>query len=236
MDVASCYGGCAMPRSKPHKPSPREASNRYHHGNLTDALVSATVAIIEERGVEHVSVREAARRVGVSPGAPFRHFANKTALMTAVAEQAMDRLKASVDAALDATQAEAPLARLEALGSAYLRWALQNPTHFEVISSRTLIDITSSDGIQRANDEIRSIMVQLLEQARTDGTLAPGLDVDHLVLLTRALGYGLARMASDGHFPEWHPSEPPSHALPKALKLFMSLLRSTRARREQEVL
>jgi AcrR family transcriptional regulator len=225
-----------MPKSKPHNPSPREVSNRYHHGNLTDALVSATVAIIEERGVEHVSVREAARRVGVSPGAPFRHFANKTALMTAVAEQAMDRLKASVDAALDATHAEAPLARLEALGSAYLRWALQNPTHFEVISSRTLIDITSSDGIQRANDEIRSIMVQLLEQARTDGTLAPGLDVDHLVLLTRALGYGLARMASDGHFPEWHPSEPPSHALPKALKLFMSLLRSTRARREQEVL
>jgi AcrR family transcriptional regulator len=236
MDVVSCYGSCAMPRSKPHKPSPREASNRYHHGNLTDALVSATVAIIEERGVEHVSVREAARRVGVSPGAPFRHFANKTALMTAVAEQAMDRLKASVDAALDATQAEAPLARLEALGSAYLRWALQNPTHFEVISSRTLIDITSSDGIQRANDEIRSIMVQLLEQARTDGTLAPGLDVDHLVLLTRALGYGLARMASDGHFPEWHPSEPPSDALPKALKLFMSLLRSTTARRELEVL
>ena len=236
MDVASCYGSCAMPRSKPHKPSPREASNRYHHGNLTDALVSATVAIIEERGVEHVSVREAARRVGVSPGAPFRHFATKTALMTAVAEQAMDRLKASVDAALDATQAEAPLARLEALGSAYLRWALQNPTHFEVISSRTLIDITSSDGIQRANDEIRSIMVQFLEQARTDGTLAPGLDVDHLVLLTRALGYGLARMASDGHFPEWHPSEPPSDALPRALELFMSLLRPTTARRGLEVL
>lgn len=218
-----------MPKSKPHTSPPRDASDRYHHGNLVDALVSATVAIIEERGVEHVSVREAARRVGVSPGAPFRHFATKTALMTAVAEQAMNRLKASVDAALGATQAEAPLARLEALGAAYLGWALQNPTHFEVISSRTLIDISSSDGIQRANDEIRGIMVQLLEQARKDGTLAPAVDADHLVLLTRALGYGLARMAIDGHFPEWHSSEPPSDALPKTLKLFMSLLRSKQA-------
>jgi len=215
-----------MQKSKPHTPPPRDASGRYHHGNLVDALVAATVAIIEERGVEHVSVREAARRVGVSPGAPFRHFATKTALMTAVAEQAMERLKAAVDAALEAAQATAPLARLEALGAAYLRWALQNPTHFAVISSRTLIDITSSDRIQRANDEIRGIMVQLLEQARAEGTLAPGLDADHLVLLTRALGYGLARMASDGHFPEWHPSEPPLDALPKALALFMSLLRS----------
>jgi AcrR family transcriptional regulator len=218
-----------MPKSKPHRPPPRETSDRYHHGNLTDALVTATIAIIEERGVEHVSVREAARRVGVSPGAPFRHFATKTALMTAVAEQAMDRLKAAVDAALEAARAEAPLTRLEALGAAYLRWALQNPTHFAVISSRTLIDIASSDSIQRANDSIRSIMVQLLEQAQAEGTLAPDLDVDHLVLLTRALGYGLARMASDGHFREWHPSEPPSDALPNALKLFMSLLRSKAA-------
>ncbi|WP_437164328.1 TetR/AcrR family transcriptional regulator [Falsiroseomonas sp. E2-1-a20] len=206
-----------------------ETSNRYHHGNLTEALVAATVAIIEERGVEHVSVREAARRVGVSPGAPFRHFATKTALMTAVAEQAMDRLKAAVDAALEAAPAEAPLARLEALGAAYLRWALENPTHFAVISSRTLVDIASSDSIQRANDDVRSIMVQLFKQAQADGTLAPDLDVAHLVLLTRALGYGLARMASDGHFPEWHAADPPSDALPKALKLFMSLLRGKAA-------
>jgi AcrR family transcriptional regulator len=218
-----------MQKSKPPTPSSRGASERYHHGNLVDALVAATITIIEERGVEHVSVREAARRVGVSPGAPFRHFATKTALMTAVAEQAMERLKASVDAALDGRKSEAPLVQLEALGAAYLGWALQNPTHFAVISSRTLIDITTSKDIQRANNEIRGVMMRLLEQAREDGTLGPDLDIDHLVLVTRALGYGLARMAIDGHFPEWHPSEPPADVLPKALKLFMSLIRSKTA-------
>ncbi|TJV14982.1 MAG: hypothetical protein E5Y16_33310, partial [Mesorhizobium sp.] len=47
-------------------------------------------------------------------------------------------------------------------------------------------------------------------------------DFDHLVLAARAFVYGLARMAIDGHFPEWHPSEPPSLAVRKALRLFIS--------------
>ncbi|WP_431282684.1 TetR/AcrR family transcriptional regulator [Humitalea sp. 24SJ18S-53] len=204
------------------KPQP----DRYHHGNLVEALIAATIDIVEERGVEHVSVREAARRAGVSPGAPFRHFATKTALMTAVGEQAMDRLKAAVDAALQATLDQAPLARLEALGSAYLQWALRNPTHFQIISSRSLIDIAASESIRTANAAIRAVMVGLLEEARRDGALAPDLDIAQTVLVTRAFGYGLARMAIDGHFGEWHTAEPPADAVPKALRLFMGLLKA----------
>jgi hypothetical protein len=130
-----------------------------------------------------------------------------------------------VDTAINATRDEKPLLRLEALGSAYLQWALRNPTHFQIISSRSLIDIASSDRIRHANEEIRSVMIRLLAEAQHDGSLAPDLDIDHLVLVTRAFGYGLARMAIDGHFPEWHASERPSAALPKALRLFMGLLR-----------
>ena len=76
------------PRAK-ESPTP-VASDRYHHGSLVEALIAATIDIIEARGVEHVSVREVARRAGVSSGAPFRHFATKTALLTAVGEQAME--------------------------------------------------------------------------------------------------------------------------------------------------
>jgi hypothetical protein len=47
------------------------------------------------------------------------------------------------------------------------------------------------------------------------------MDLNHLVLVTRAFAYGLARMASDGHFPVWHPSEPPAIAVRSALRLFM---------------
>ena len=93
-----------------------QASRPYHHGALKEALVEAAVALIEEGGIEAVSVREAAKRVGVSPGAPFRHFASKTALMTAVAEEAMARFKAEVLAAM--TEVAAELAQLNEAGVA----------------------------------------------------------------------------------------------------------------------
>lgn len=198
-----------------------ENTRRYHHGNLVEALVSATVEIIEERGVEHVSVREAAKRAGVSPGAPFRHFRSKTALMTAVAEQAMTRLTEAVAETQSNVDNSDPLMAFEAIGQGYLRWALTNPTHFEILSSRTLIDFHSSDMLREQNDALRHLMVVLLTKAREQGQLASGLDFDHLVLGARALVYGLARMAIDGHFPEWHVAEPPSEAMNSALHLYI---------------
>jgi AcrR family transcriptional regulator len=194
----------------------------YHHGNLVEALITATVAIIEERGVEHVSVREAAKRAGVSPGAPFRHFRSKTALLTAVAEQAMDRLAEAVAKAQSSVDGADPVMAFEAIGQGYLQWAIANPTHFQIISSRTLIDFDASGSLRDQNEAIRRRMIDLLTQARQQGQLAPNTDFDHVVLAARALVYGLARMAIDGHLPEWHPGEPPSLAVRSALRLFMS--------------
>ena len=195
----------------------------YHHGNLVEALIAATLEIIEEQGVERVSVREAAKRAGVSPGAPFRHFPSRVALMTAVAEQAMRRLTEAVADTLAQAGSDDPIAAFEAIGLGYLRWAIENPTHFQIISSRTLIDFHGSESLRRENSAIRDIMIGLLARARDEGKLAADVDFDHLVLTGRALVYGLARMAIDGHFPEWHPSEPPSEAVRQSLRLFVDL-------------
>ncbi len=157
------------PRKKKAK-----SSKPYHHGNLVQALVAVTVEIIEERGVEHVSVREAAKRAGVSPGAPFQHFSSKTALLTAVAEQAMGRLTQAVAAAQAKADATKPIAVLEAIGRGYLQWALDNPTHFEVINSRTLIDFEASESLRTQNAAIRQRMIDLLTQARERGQLVEG--------------------------------------------------------------
>ena len=207
-----------------------EAANpkRYHHGNLVEALIAATVEIIEERGAEHVSVREAAKRAGVSPGAPFRHFRSKTALLTAVAEQAMNRLTEAVADAQSKVDSADPIVAFEAIGQGYLEWAISNPTHFQIISSRTLIDFDASDSLRDQNEAIRREMVDLLTQAQQQGRLAPDTDFDHLMLAARAFVYGLARMAIDGHFPEWHPSEPPSLAARRALHLFMSRMTNSK--------
>ena len=192
----------------------------YHHGNLAETLIAVTIEIIEERGVEHVSVREAAKRAGVSPGAPFAHFSSKTALLTAVAEQAMGRLtQAVVDAQHDS--GDDPLQKFEAIGDGYFRWAIDNPTHFEIMNSRTLIDFEASESLLSRSDAIRHRMFELLMEARDQGLLLEHLDLNQVVLTGRALVYGLARMAIDGHFPRWHPSEPPPQAMRNALTLFI---------------
>lgn len=204
-------------------------SKPYHHGNLAEALVAVTIEIIEERGVEHVSVREAAKRAGVSPGAPFQHFRSKTALLTAVAEQAMGRLTQAVAEAQSKISADDPLSVFEAIGRGYLQWALANPTHFEIMNSRTLIDFEASDSLLAQSDAIRHRMFDLLNQARERGQLIDTLDIAHVVLAARALVYGLARMAIDGHFPRWHPSEPPPQAMQHALGLFIGQITASPA-------
>jgi AcrR family transcriptional regulator len=180
---------------------PKPTKLSYHHGDLRRALLDATVQLIEEQGLEAVSVREVARRTGVSPGAPFRHFESRTALLTAVAEVALERLKEAVGESLRDEKLLDPLQKFRAIGTGFLRWAFANPTHFQVISARGAIEFDRPT-LQGSNDGLRATMNQLLTQAAATGLLRPG-EVSRYVLGGRALVYGLARMHIDGQFPSW---------------------------------
>lgn len=190
-------------RGRPTRTSKPKSKPRatYHHGNLRQALIDATLSLIEEGGPEAVTVREAARRAGVSPGAPFRHFPTRTSLMTAVAEEATHRLHAAVFGAA-AADAGDPLGTLREVGRAYLRWAYENPTHFAVVSDRRLIDYDASDSIVRENREMQALMSRLLAEAQQRDHTAK-IDPAVARLASRALVYGLARMWADGHLPQW---------------------------------
>ena len=192
-------------RPTPHRKLTRRAAPRreaYHHGNLTEALIAATLQLIDEKGPDAVSVREAARRAGVSSGAPFRHFPNRIALMTAVAEQAMERLREEVVNALAGVPEDQPLQRLRAAGLAYVRWALRNPSQFQVVSSRNWIDFEHSASLQKNSAETRALMEHLVRQAMQRGEVLAS-QAALVPAIGRALTYGLARMAVDGHLSQW---------------------------------
>lgn len=212
-----------MSRSPPPSPPAAPARTAYHHGDLRAALIEAAVQLIEEQGVDQLSVRAVAKRAGVSPGAPFRHFATRTALLTAVAEQAAERLRLQVQAAVQAVAEQPPLVRFAAIGHAYLAWASAHPTHFRVISERALIDYDGSETMLRSNAALRTLMQELLAEA-----FATGEDPQRLALAriaARALVYGLARMAVDGHFPEWGiPGQASEETLADTLDFFMQQL------------
>jgi AcrR family transcriptional regulator len=191
-----------MPRPAKAPRRPAGAQKSYHHGDLRRVLIDAALKLAEEGGPEAISVREAARRAGVSPGAPFRHFESRTALMAAVAEEAQQRFRAEIDAALAKTPAGDPLKRFRSFGLAYLRWAMKNPAHFEIISSGRHFDHDGTSAVSRDNAEVVALTERMLADAFAQGQLRSA-DLKRIKIAGRALVYGFARMNIDGHFPRW---------------------------------
>ena len=188
----------ARVKSRPSATQPKP----YHHGDLRRVLVEAALRLAADGGPDEISVREAARRAGVSPGAPFRHFASRNALMTAVAEEAQRRFHLEITAALAEAPADDPLAQFRQLGRAYLRWALRNPAHFEIISTGRYFDHEGSEAVSADNAELITMTGRILEAAQAKGQLG-AVDLKAALITGRALVYGFARMAIDGHLPRW---------------------------------
>jgi AcrR family transcriptional regulator len=187
------------PRSRSRRGGETSATRAYHHGDLRRVLIDAALQLAAE-GAE-ISVREAARRAAVSPGAPFRHFPSRDALMAEVAAEAQRRFRHEIDAALSDAPAD-PLARLRAFGLAYLRWAMRNPEHFEIISTGRYFAHDASATLTSDNAELIAMTERMLAEAAQQGLLRTS-DLKQVQIAGRALVYGFARMKLDGHLPRW---------------------------------
>jgi AcrR family transcriptional regulator len=124
----------------------------YHHGDLRNALVEQAVELVESAGPESFSLREAARVVGVTPNAAYRHFADKSDLLVAVAAHGfvklgrkMQRRSAAVD---ERDPRRAAVARFEAVGRAYVDFAVAHSNLFRVMFGlRGLACVVGADPI-----------------------------------------------------------------------------------------
>ena len=179
-----------------------ETTKRYHHGNLRQAVIDTALQIAEESGDERVSLREVARRIGVSSGAPFRHFADHASLMTAIAEEATVRLRLMVERDQHKSP-PAAIERLRTLGHSFLAWALQHPTSFRLVSARRLYDFSASPVLNAHFQVVRERTVTLVQQAQAEGDLQRGVTPERLALMLRSAVYGMARMHVDGQLVQW---------------------------------
>src|SRR6202047_518121 len=107
-------------------------SGTYHHGDLRAACLSAALELLEEGGATALSLRAVARRARVSPAAPYRHYADRDALVSAVAAVGYRELAESLAAASPAPSTPDDLA---AVAAAYVQFALQRPALFRVMFS-----------------------------------------------------------------------------------------------------
>jgi AcrR family transcriptional regulator len=169
----------------------------YHHGNLREALIDAALALVEERGNPEFTLREVARRVGVTHAAPQRHFEDRAALVAAVAEQGFVALRAHVERVARATNARDPAERLHALGVAYVQFAVRNPAHFRMMFSAELVDKSRHPSLQAASRRIHDFLVQCIEEGQRQGSLVEG-DPLELAFAAWSLVHGCAVLLIDG--------------------------------------
>ena len=120
-----------MARPEKIPESTTEQRDTYHHGDLKRALTEAALGLVNEKGPKGFTLREVARRAGVSAAAPYRHFSDKAQLLAAVATQGFIQLHEALSAATTET---ADLARqVLDMGQAYARWAVTHPDYYQVM-------------------------------------------------------------------------------------------------------
>jgi AcrR family transcriptional regulator len=174
-----------------------EKSRGYHHGSLRSALIEAAETVIAERGLDRFSLRETARRAGVSPAAPAHHFGDVRGLLTAIAAQAFADL-ANALAAADADAGQEREARIKAQGKAYVGFALERPARFDLMWRKTLLDNDDPE-INQQGDRAFDVLdgVTRAPGAPSTGTSDPALAPS---IAAWALVHGFARLAIDGVF------------------------------------
>jgi len=156
-------------------------------------LLRAAVEIAETDGVGAIGLREAARRAGLTHGAPYRHFDSQRSLVAAVAEQGFRQLMADVQAA-QADAGSDVLARFHALGVAYLRFALTHPGQFRVMFGA---EAAAQPSVRSAEAAVFALAVNEIVGAQRQGLIAAG-DPQELALLAWSTSHGLAVLMIDG--------------------------------------
>jgi AcrR family transcriptional regulator len=166
----------------------------YHHGNLRTALLEQAERTVRERGAQDLSLRELAREVGVSHGAPRRHFADRQALLDALAEAGFARLGAELRAAADGAGAEFE-PRLRATAAAYVRFATDDAALLELMfAGKHRAEATA---LQEAADRAFSVVLELIVQGQAEGALEPG-DPERVGLVLFATLQGIAALVTGG--------------------------------------
>ena len=174
-----------------------KADRPYHHGQLKQALFHAALALISEVGPQAFTLREVARRAGVSHNAPYRHFRDKDELLALVAVQGFERLTAAMKRA--AARGSTAEERFRLCGRGYVSFALRWPQHFLV-----MFDLPSSRDKYpehaKAGDEAFATLLALIVECQEAGVLSRG-DPEPLAFMVWSMVHGIAKLAASRHLP-----------------------------------
>ncbi|MEO1620337.1 MAG: TetR/AcrR family transcriptional regulator, partial [Cyanobacteria bacterium J06632_3] len=165
-----------------------------HHGDLRQALLSAALVILETKDIKSLSLRQVARQAGVSHTAPYRHFADKAALLAAVAQEGFLEFGKYLQAAVVEEQ---PLESLRATGVAYVQYALDHPTHFRVMFGHFPDNEPNDSKLSIISNNTFQILVNVIAAGQAAGVVKSG-DPHFLALGRWSMVHGVAMLLLDG--------------------------------------
>ncbi len=173
-------------------------SQSYHHGDLRAALVSAATRRIEQHGIDGLSLRKLAEDIGVSRTAPYHHFKDKNALLSAIAAEGFRVWQSQAEAILD-NESEPPATRFRQFVHAYIGYAAAHPQVYELMFGRTLWhgDKATNDLKQEAFPSFQ-YQVTMTRHWQEKGLLPQQQDPVRLAQVTWGTLHGIARLLIDG--------------------------------------
>jgi AcrR family transcriptional regulator len=178
-------------RERPAKPGKAASKRPYHHGALRKALLDVAESLVEERGVEGFTLRECARRAGVSHGAPAHHFGDATGLLTELSSLGFEEL----DALMTRYREEGShdrYAQFVATGLAYVDYALEHPARFQLMFRSDKLNFTDSRLSEAASRTYRQLeeTLGMLSRKGADG----GLSLNERAALAWSIVHGFAAL------------------------------------------
>lgn len=167
-------------------------SSRYHHGNLREELLTQAHALLSESGVAGISLRQVASRAGVSRTAPYHHFKDKDALLAALVARGFTELVADMRAAVDTDQAPV-IERFEAMGRAYVGFALREPHLYQMMFGSRMQHPEEHPHVVAVADQAFAICRDIVAEGQASGEI--GGDQPLLVALAAwSTVHGLATL------------------------------------------
>ena len=176
----------------------RKPPRSYHHGNLRRALLDEALSTIRTDGVEAVTLREIGAKLGVSRTALYRHFADKGALLAAVATEGFRTLREQLVAAWESDRGPAGF---QAMGVAYIQFAVANSSHYRVMFSRFVDSLPRETELVTEGEGAFHALVDAVAALQRSGYLR----ADDTLLMTRyvwGVVHGIAMLAIDGQVDE----------------------------------
>jgi AcrR family transcriptional regulator len=171
-----------------------KAPKPYHHGDLKTALVDAGVEILRGKGPEALSLREVARRVGVSQAAPYRHFKDRRELIAAIAERGFSRMG---DAMRRAMTGAGGRPGLRGVARAYVRFGLKNPAEYRVMFGPEVALTDDLPALRETGRSVLGFVAEGIAGLQKAGLVGPG-DPWLMAAATWAMLHGLVMLSLDG--------------------------------------